>query len=151
MIDLDTQDANQPILLRNSKDSYSMYAHLNKLKKELVWGISEPEEIDDYKPPTLHPAWLGRSPIDTISPDIFPPNIKGHNRKFSSVSSVSSSDPDSENYSEGGDSVISEELENMTDLTSALKGHLNGLQDCLTRLTETAHFITKKYQDEFSE
>lgn len=149
-----------PMLLRSGSDSYSFYSHLNSVKKDLLWGISEHEEEEDVDDRVAHnnqPTWFVQSANGRISEDESCSFLqdKGHLRKISSVSNVSASsgisEHECERLSDTGDSgVESEEIDNITDLTSALKGHLSGVQDCLSRLTETANYITEKYKKEFN-
>ncbi|KAB7497978.1 hypothetical protein Anas_05648 [Armadillidium nasatum] len=148
-------DDNVPLLLRGHQDPYNFYSILNNVKTSLVWGISDNDEaVRSVTNVADSSHWFGESCNGKATSELKKESVKGHSRKISSVStaSVSSmSEPECERMSDGGDSgVESEEPETVSEVTSALKLHLLGLQNCLSRLTETASYITEKYQEEVS-
>lgn len=156
-----------PALLRRGGCPYSFYSVLNSVKNDLIWGptSNDDEENDDNDngpSVTNNTRWSDTSEISTASSSSSSSSsghVKGHMRRQSTLSMISMSsnvsDGESEggcDGSEGGDSGV--EAEDISaELTTAavtnnLRTHLLGLHSCLSNLTDTAAFITDRYQED---
>lgn len=166
-VEIPSKCDNVPSLLKStSADPYTFYTVLNNARNSLVWGLSENDDNannEENEPRFINDnsAWFvqtseGKNTSNTSSDTSAKGHTKGHARKISSVSSGSVasclSEQESERLSEAGDSGVESEeaVEQLGDVTESLRTHLSGLQQCLCRLTETALYITDKYQEEVS-
>ncbi|KAG0729067.1 Mid1-interacting protein 1 [Chionoecetes opilio] len=148
-----------PGMLRgNNKNPYILYNVLNSIKNDLIWGPTSNDD-DDNENHTAVPSpfvnntrWSDSGPASTTTD-----NVKGHFRRQSTLSTISmassTSDGESEGCfdgSEGSDSVLEAEEggEAAINVMDSLRNHLVGLNLCLSSLTDTASYITDRYQDE---
>lgn len=165
-------DEKVPVLLRSGGNPYSFYGVLNSVKNDLIWGPSSNDDddttTDNSTTATNNTRWsdpVVSSSASTISSSSSTTSssstghVKGHMRRQSTLSMISmssnASDGESEggcDVSEGGDSGL--ESEDMAaelttaSITNSLRTHLLGLHSCLSNLTDTAAFITERYQEE---
>jgi len=152
-----------PVLLRNGGNPYSFYTVLNSVKNDLIWGptSSDEDETPDNRPPvTNNTRWSDPASVSpsttTTTTTSSSGHVKGHMRRQSTLSMISmssnASDGESEgcDVSEGGDSGLEGEDLELTSaaVTSTLRTHLLGLHTCLSNLTDTATFITDRYQED---
>ncbi|XP_042868623.1 mid1-interacting protein 1-like isoform X2 [Penaeus japonicus] len=155
-----------PVLLRSGGNPYSYYSVLNSVKNDLIWGptSNDDDDNDNSASTTNNTRWsdpvaVSSAASTTSSASSSSGHVKGHMRRQSTLSMISmssnASDGDSEggcDGSEGGDSGV--EAEDITPeltaaaLTNNLRTHLLGLHTCLSNLTDTASFITERYQEE---
>lgn len=152
-----------PALLRRGGSPYSFYSVLNSVKNDLIWGptSNDEDDNDNSSSTTNNTRWSDPvvSSASSTTSNSSSGHVKGHMRRQSTLSMISmssnASDGESEggcDGSEGGDSGV--EAEDMTaELTTAavtnnLRTHLLGLHTCLSNLTDTAAFITERYQEE---
>jgi len=147
-----------PVMLRGGGDPYTFYNVLNSVKNDLIWGPTsndDEEDEDDLSSSSSTSALTsGTSWSDPSTPTTTTgsSNMKRHVRRqstLSNISMISTSDAESEgsNVSEGGDSGVDPE-DSTEAVTATLRNHLMGLQSCLTHLTNTASYITERYQEE---
>ncbi|XP_027215768.1 mid1-interacting protein 1A isoform X2 [Penaeus vannamei] len=155
-----------PVLLRTGGNPYSFYSVLNSVKNDLIWGPTSNDDDDNENSTSTtnntrwsDPVAVSSAASTTSSSSSSSGHVKGHMRRQSTLSMISvssnASDGDSEggcDGSEGGDSGV--EAEDMAPeltaaaLTNNLRTHLLGLHTCLSNLTDTAAFITERYQEE---
>lgn len=155
-----------PVLLRTGGNPYSFYSVLNSVKNDLIWGPTSNDDDDNENSASTtnntrwsDPVAVSSAASTASSSSSSSGHVKGHMRRQSTLSMISvssnASDGDSEggcDGSEGGDSGV--EAEDMAPeltaaaLTNNLRTHLLGLHTCLSNLTDTAAFITERYQEE---
>lgn len=147
-----------PVMLRGGGDPYTFFNVINSVKNDLIWGPTsnddDEDDQDDLSSSSSSSAinsgtsWSDPStPTSTTNNN----NLKRHVRRQSTLSNISmtSSDIESDgsNVSEGGDSGVDPE-DSTEAVTATLRNHLVGLQTCLAHLTNTASYITERYQEE---
>lgn len=147
-----------PSMMRGSNNPYSLYNVLNSIKNDLIWGPTSNDDDDNENqgsvpsPFVNNTRWSDSGPASTTTD-----NVKGHFRRQSTLSTISmassTSDGESEGCcdgSEGGDSGLEGEEggEAASNVMDSLRNHLIGLNICLNSLTDTASYITDRYQDE---
>lgn len=145
-----------PSMLRGSTNPYSLYNVLNSVKNDLIWGPTSNDDDDNENhssvssPFVNNTRWSDSGPASTTND-----HVKGHFRRQSTLSTISmassTSDGESEGCydgSEGGDSGLEGEEGEASNVMDALRNHLMGLHLCLNSLTDTASYITDRYQDE---
>jgi len=144
-----------PVMLRGGGDPYTFFNVINSVKNDLIWGPTSNDDEDDHDDLSSSSSSSainsGTSWSDPSTPTSTNNNHKRHVRRQSTLSNISmnSSDieSDSSNVSEGGDSGC--DTEDSTEaVTATLRNHLVGLQTCLAHLTNTASYITERYQEE---
>jgi len=145
-----------PVMLRGGGDPYTFYNVLNSVKNDLIWGPTsndDEEDEDDLSSSSSSSALTsGTSWSDPNTPTTTNNNLKRHVRRqstLSNISMISTSDAESDGstVSDGGDSGVDPE-DSTEAVTATLRNHLIGLQSCLTHLTNTASYITERYQEE---
>jgi len=146
-----------PVMLRGGGDPYTFFNVINSVKNDLIWGPTsnddEEDEQDDLSSSSSSAINSGTSWSDPSTPTSTTNNnnLKRHVRRQSTLSNISmtSSDIESDgsNVSEGGDSGVDPE-DSTEAVTATLRNHLVGLQTCLAHLTNTASYITERYQEE---
>lgn len=146
-----------PVMLRGGGDPYTFFNVINSVKNDLIWGPTsnddEDDEQDDLSSSSSSAINSGTSWSDPSTPTSTTNNnnLKRHVRRQSTLSNISmtSSDIESDgsNVSEGGDSGVDPE-DSTEAVTATLRNHLVGLQTCLAHLTNTASYITERYQEE---
>jgi len=147
-----------PVMLRGGGDPYTFYNVLNSVKNDLIWGPTSNDDDDegDLSTSSSTSALATRmqwsdphTPTSTNS--IY---MKEHVRRQSTLSNISmnsTSDAESDrssNVSEGDSGVDPED--STEAVTATLRNHLIGLQSCLSHLTNTASYITDRYQEEIN-
>lgn len=145
-----------PSMLKGSTNPYSLYNVLNSVKNDLIWGPTSNDDDENENnssvssPFVNNTRWSDSGPASTTSD-----HVKGHFRRQSTLSTISmassTSDGESEGCcdgSEGGDSGLEGEEGEANNVMDALRSHLMGLHLCLNNLTDTASYITDRYQDE---
>ncbi|XP_042210462.1 mid1-interacting protein 1-like isoform X2 [Homarus americanus] len=154
-VDLTKTSQKVPSLMREGGNPYNFYTVLNSVKNDLIWGPTSNDEDDNENntvPSSNNTRW---SDPATVIPSTV--QVKGHMRRQSTLSTISmssnTSDGESEggcDVSEGGDSGV--EGEEGSDVAASvmdsLRSHLLGLHSCLNNLTDTATYITDRYQEE---
>lgn len=134
--------------LLNSADLFELYNMLNGVKDGLLWGsLEEKTSTDKATTPTV--TAIATPPATTTA-------TKGHIRRPSSVSVTSTnsststiSDTDSESGVIENDSGIDEsatEEAKVDKIAQDFKRHLHGLTHSLRQMTETARYLTWRYQ-----
>nr|CAD7571657.1 unnamed protein product [Timema californicum] len=130
-----------------STDLYSLYAMINSVKKELLWG--QKNENKEKLPTNTSSA-----PASLSSPA-----IKGHVRSSSTASlnstnssaSISDTESDAGNENDSGieaeDSTI-QEADYPRQISENFTLHLNGLHRSLEQITEAASYLTSRYQND---
>nr|CAD7402938.1 unnamed protein product [Timema poppensis] len=130
-----------------STDLYSLYAMINSVKKELLWG--QKNENKEKLPTNTSSA-----PASLSSPA-----IKGHVRSPSTASlnstnssaSISDTESDAGNENDSGieaeDSTI-QEADYPRQISENFTLHLNGLHRSLEQITEAASYLTSRYQND---
>lgn len=161
-----------PSLLRHSDNNpYNLYNVLNSIKNDLIWGPTSNDDDDNENHnggsggmgsanclnSNSNARWSEPLSTTTTTPSTGA-SVKGHFRRQSTLSTISmssnTSDGDSEggcDVSEGGDSGVEGEEGsdvNGTNIMDSLRTHLVGLHLCLNNLTDTATYITDRYQEE---
>ena len=152
--------------MKGAEDPYTFYTLLNNVKNDLIWGLSTSDEDDfdtDKEIPSRYMSedqWLNKNTSSSSSSSTVSSNQnqKGHMRRQSTLSMISvnsTSDGESEACSDAGDSglEVEDSLENAPvvnakNTISDLKSHLIGLHGCLADLTDSANYITVRYQEE---
>jgi len=150
-----------PTLLRGGDNPYNLYNMLNSVKNDLIWGPTSNDDDDNENhtssntsPLINNTRWSEPSPSSSASSTS---GVKGHFRRQSTLSTISmssnTSDGESEagcDVSEGGDSGVEQEegSEVGASVMDSLRTHLVGLHLCLNNLTDTASYITDRYQDD---
>ncbi|KAK8387939.1 hypothetical protein O3P69_020087 [Scylla paramamosain] len=156
-VDSTKNPSNVPTMLRGNNKPYSLYNVLNSIKNDLIWGPTSNDDDDNENSSVTSPfinntRWSDSGPASTTAD-----NVKGHFRRQSTLSNISmassTSDGESEGCfegSEGGDSGLEgdEGGEAVNNVMDSLRNHLIGLHLCLNSLTDTASYITDRYQDE---
>ena len=147
-----------PPMLRGNNKPYGLYNVLNSVKNDLIWGPTSNDDDDNDNHTTVpspfvnNTRWSDSGPASTTTD-----NVKGHFRRQSTLSTISiassASDGESEGCfegSEGGDSGLEgdEAGDSGSNVMDSLRNHLIGLHLCLNNLTDTASYITDRYQDE---
>ncbi|XP_071539148.1 mid1-interacting protein 1A isoform X1 [Panulirus ornatus] len=156
-VDVDTAKTSQkvPLLMRGGANPYNFYTALNSVKNDLIWGptSNDEEESESNSPPSLLSNSARWSDPASVTPNTN--HVKGHMRRQSTLSSISitssTSDGESEggcDMSEGGDSGVEGEDGSEMSMMDTLRTHLIGLHTCLNNLTDTATYITDRYQEE---
>lgn len=159
LLDVNVDSSNPekvPSMMRGNNNPYSLYNVLNSLKNDLIWGPTSNDDDDNENGAVPSPfvnntRWSDSGPASTTTD-----NVKGHFRRQSTLSTISmassTSDGESEvgcDGSEGGDSGLeAEEGCEANNVMDSLRNHLVGLNVCLNSLTDTASYITDRYQDE---
>ena len=124
-------------------DLFTLYATVNTVKKELLWG-SEIEETSTTPVVSAAPTTTTTTTLTTK---------KGHVRRPSNVSTASTiSDSDSEAGNENDSGIETEDTRATADLDYAMqvekefRKNLNGLYRSLRDMTITANYLTQRYQ-----
>lgn len=155
-----------PPLLRGD-NPYNLYNVLNSVKNDLIWGPTSNDDDDNERSNTSplinNTRWSEPAPLSSGSTTPTTTTVKGHFRRQSTLSTISmssnastTSDGESEggcDVSEGGDSGVDGEESNTHEIDGSsvmdsLRTHLVGLHHCLNNLTDTASYITDRYQEE---
>nr|CAD7424713.1 unnamed protein product [Timema monikensis] len=130
-----------------STDLYSLYAMINSVKKELLWG--QKNENKEKLPTNTSSA-----PASLSSPA-----IKGHVRSPSTASlnstnsstSISDTESDAGNENDSGieaeDSTL-QEADYPRQISENFTLHLNGLHRSLEQITAAASYLTSRYQND---
>lgn len=158
LLDLEIKSTSKvPVMLRGGGDPYTFFNVINSVKNDLIWGPTsndDDDDQDDLSSSSSSSLTSGTSWSDPNTPTSKTDNnnhLKRHVRRQSTLSNISmtSSDIESEgsNVSEGGDSGVDTE-DGTEAVTATLRNHLVGLQQCLAHLTNTASYITERYQEE---
>lgn len=157
-VDSTKNPSSVPTMLRGNNKPYSLYNVLNSIKNDLIWGPTSNDDDDNENHSSVaspfinNTRWSDSGPASTTAD-----NVKGHFRRQSTLSNISmassTSDGESEGCfegSEGGDSGLEgdEGGEAVNNVMDSLRSHLIGLHLCLNSLTDTASYITDRYQDE---
>jgi len=148
-----------PVMLRGGGDPYTFYNVLNSVKNDLIWGPTSNDDDDDEgdlstssSTSALATGMQWSDPHTPTSTNSI--NMKEHIRRQSTLSNISmnsTSDAESDrssNVSEGDSGVDPED--STEAVTATLRNHLIGLQSCLSHLTNTASYITDRYQEEIN-
>lgn len=139
---------------------------LNSAKTDLLWGRQD--EICVEEPPhvileTVDEPIETSTPTTHLSPDTAQTgsnnnNTKGHNRRPSTVSVMSTnsaastiSDNESEISNENDSGIESEgnsERDKSDQMAKQFRKHLIGLYKSLEQMTEAANYLTHRYQSD---
>uniref|UniRef100_T1J372 Mid1-interacting protein 1 n=1 Tax=Strigamia maritima TaxID=126957 RepID=T1J372_STRMM len=110
-------------------DLYSFYNMVNAIKTELIWGAAK----EDKAPKASASSTNGK---------------KAQDRRESTISSVhSGSDSDVESDSSTEFDSGLEFDEQSVQISNAFRQHLTGLFNSLHQLTESANYLTNRYQE----
>lgn len=139
---------------------------LNSVKVDLLWGRNGQEEAQEVELRDQNYDTVEVAPMTDLKPaELTPPpaqtttETKGHVRRPSTVSVASSnsststiSDTDSEVSSNENDSGIESEGQKNKDksleVAKQFRTHLLGLFQSLEQMTETANYLTARYQSD---
>lgn len=136
---------------------------LNSVKVDLLWGRSGQEEAPEVELIEQNYDTVEVAPMTDLKPvELTPPTTtetKGHVRRPSTVSVASSnsststiSDTESEVSSNENDSGIESEGQKNKDksleVANQFRTHLFGLFKSLEQMTETANYLTARYQSD---
>lgn len=165
---ISNKNKTMPDLLQAGQDPYVIYGLLNSAKNDLMYGLSSSEDSEPLKrteETTTSDRWSS-APSDAGSQGSSGSSTSGDNknsnkqvpaRKISALSlmslgsSTSSSDGDITEEVEDSESCVSSEESTASTVAQAsleLRTHLSGLHSCLNQLSDTANFITERYQEE---
>ena len=133
-----------------STDLYNLYAMINSVKNELLWGQNMVPDEDEKQTSKSNNGLAVNS--NAIS------SVKGHVRRPSTVSmtstnstaSISDSDSDTGNENDSGIEAEDNRQEPNYALQIAenFRRHLHGLQRSLQQMTEAAVYLSARYQND---
>ena len=172
---MNTNDTNKPVpdLLQTGQDPYAVYGLLNSTKNDLIYGLSSSKESESIKKErdTTSDRWSSSPSYDSVSQtssvsssnNSNPKLQHQHSRKISDLSLMSLGSSTGSCDSSSADSDVTEEAEDVdsclssedsttictvAQASSEMRMHLSGLYTCLNQLSDTALYITDRYQEE---
>lgn len=136
--------------LLNSTDLHDIYTMLNGIKANLLWGQGQEESANATLQGAQAPSAQPNSTQTASAP-------KGHIRRPSTVSvtstnssasSISDTESETGNENDSGIEENNQTEERTQQVAENFRRHLHGLTRSLRQMTEAAHYITMRYQQD---